>query len=117
MEDVQISVVIPLFDHEKYIEEAIQSVFEQQVDRIEIIVIDDGSQDRSSDVVSAMHDRRIRFYSQENKGAHEAINRGIRLAEGKYIAILNSDDLYCPDRLAKCLDYLEREKCVDALFT
>jgi len=117
MENLQISVVIPLYNHENYIEEAIRSVLDQQIDRIEIIIIDDGSLDRSPDIVSAIRDRRIRFYSQENKGAHDAINRGIRLAEGKYIAILNSDDLYYPDRLAICLDYLENEKSVDALCT
>ncbi len=117
MENLKISVVIPLYNHENYIEKAIRSVLDQQIDRIEIIIIDDGSLDHSPDIVSAIQDRRIRFYSQENKGAHDAINRGIRLAEGKYIAILNSDDLYYPDRLAICLDYLENEKSVDALCT
>ena len=112
-----ISVVVPLYNHEKFIREAIDSVLLQPVDNLEIIVVDDGSTDGSVDVVRSMGDSRIKLYQQKNTGAHAAINRGIQLARGSFVSILNSDDVYCDNRLKKCLDYLENTPEVDGLFT
>ena len=113
----KISVIIPLYNHENFIRGTILSVLNQQIKELEIIVIDDGSKDQSANEVSTISDDRIRFYSQQNCGAHNTINRGIQLAKGKYISILNSDDLYHPERLQKCLHYLSTNRDVDAVFT
>lgn len=97
-----VSVVIPLYNHEIYIEKAINSVLEQDYPNIEITVINDGSNDQSEAIATRVLDkgnRPFQVISQENCGAHTAINRGIEVAQGEYISILNSDDYYFPHRL------------------
>lgn len=112
-----VSVVIPLFNHEQYINEAVISVLNQGLDQVEIVIIDDGSQDRSRRVVEEIGDHRIRLFAQHNRGAHHALNRGIYLAKGAYISFLNSDDVYAPDRLVQCLNLMEADSRVDATIT
>ena len=97
MNDPKISVIIPLYNHEKYINEAVYSVLGQTFSDFELIIINDGSNDGSEEVVKKIKDKRIKYYYQENKGAHNTINRGIEIAKGEYIAILNSDDMYHKD--------------------
>src|SRR5262249_28391190 len=114
-----ISVVIPLYNHDRYIAETLQSVLRQSRPAEEIIVIDDGSTDRSAEIArefSREHPA-IRVSSQANSGAHTAINAGIRQATGDLVAILNSDDLYRPDRLAIMAEEFEAEPALDALAT
>ncbi len=100
-----VGVVIPLFNHEDYIAQALQSVIEQGEIVGQILVIDDGSQDDSLQVAQAVDDSRIRVIAQANQGAHAAINRGIaELDKGcEWVAILNSDDYYLAGRLQKCV--------------
>lgn len=104
---MKISVIIPAYNHEKYITEAINSVLNQSFQDFEIIIINDGSTDSTEQRILSIHDKRIQYVSQENRGAHSAINRGISLSQGEYISILNSDDIYFPKRLETCLNYLE----------
>jgi len=105
---VHVAVVIPLFNHERYIGEALRSVLGQTRPPDRIIVVDDGSTDGSLDAARAVGDSRITVLSQGNAGAHDAINRGISLApEADFIGILNSDDLYEPERIECCLRCLE----------
>lgn len=97
-----VSVVIPVYNHEIFIEKAINSVLKQDYPNVEIIVINDGSTDRSEVIASkalADGNRPYRMITQANAGAHAAINHGIEIAQGEYIAILNSDDYYFPKRL------------------
>ncbi|GAB7027063.1 glycosyltransferase family 2 protein [Geotalea toluenoxydans] len=108
-----ISIVMPAYNHEAYIGEAIASVITQTYSNYELIVVNDGSTDGTEGVIRGFSDDRIRYYSQKNADAYNAINRGIALATGKYISILNSDDIYHPDRLAKLLDVAE---CSQARF-
>jgi glycosyltransferase involved in cell wall biosynthesis len=74
---------------------------------LELIVVDDGSQDDSLDILAGISDRRIRLYQQANQGAHAAINRSFHLASGDYLAVLNSDDAYHPQRLEKLVGLLQ----------
>lgn len=111
------SVIIPLYNHEKYIREAVDSVLHQTVSDFELIIINDGSQDGSEDVVKGIPDNRIRYYFQENRGAHAAINRGIGLARGRYASILNSDDVFAPNRLEAAADAIESETDIQAVFS
>ena len=99
-EPVLVSVVLPAYNHEAYIAQAIDSALAQSVD-LELIVIDDGSRDRTADIIAAYDDPRIRFVRQANAGSHATINRGIAMARGRYVAILNSDDRFHPERLAR----------------
>ena len=80
-EPVLVSVVLPAYNHEAYIAQAIDSALAQSVD-LELIVIDDGSRDRTAEIIAAYDDPRIRFVRQANAGSHATINRGIAMARG-----------------------------------
>lgn len=106
MSSLLVTVVIPSYNHEKFIGKAIESVLGQTYDRLEIIIIDDGSRDNSREIIKSYQDPRILFIEQENHGAHNAINRGIAMSHGDYISILNSDDEYHPDRIRRMVAHL-----------
>ncbi|MDD6795965.1 MAG: glycosyltransferase [Clostridiaceae bacterium] len=88
----KISVIVPVFKVEKYIEQCINSIINQSIKDIEIIIIDDESPDRSIEIVKAINDDRIKIINQKNKGLSGARNTGIRAATGEYIAFVDSDD-------------------------
>ena len=117
MNNPKISVIIPLYNHEKYINETVCSVLEQTVSDFELIIINDGSIDRSEEIVKQIKDERIKYYYQENKGAHNTINRGIKLAKGEYISILNSDDVYYTNRFEEFLKILDVDSNINAVFS
>ncbi|MBN9426963.1 MAG: glycosyltransferase [Burkholderiales bacterium] len=105
----RISVVLPSYNHARYITEAIDSVLAQTWPDVELIVIDDGSEDDSRVLIEqllAAATRPMRAVFQRNHGAHEAINLGLALARGDYVAILNSDDGYEPERFARMMPAL-----------
>jgi glycosyltransferase involved in cell wall biosynthesis len=108
-----ISVIIPSFNHELFIKEAIQSVLDQTYKELELIIIDDGSTDKSVEIIKSFSDNRITLITQKNEGAHSAINKGLDIAKGKYISILNSDDIYHPQRLEICASVLENYPEID----
>lgn len=97
-----VSVVIPSYNHARFLPETIASVLNQTLGELELIIIDDGSRDNSWDIIQqhAAQDSRIVAHRQANAGAHAAINAGLALARGEFLAILNSDDRYHPERLA-----------------
>lgn len=105
-----ISVVIPAYNHEKFIGPAIDSVLNQSQGDLELIIVDDGSTDSTAEVIQAYTDPRISYTWQENQDAYNTINRGMSMARGKYISILNSDDVYTSDRLEKCLQAIKQLK-------
>ncbi len=107
---VLISVIIPAYNHEKFIGAAIDSVLAQTVGDFELIVIDDGSTDNTAAVIQGYDDPRLRYYHQENQDAYNTINRGLSLAAGKYISILNSDDIYTPDRFERILGFIGQQE-------
>ncbi|MBF0591365.1 MAG: HAD-IA family hydrolase [Nitrospirae bacterium] len=94
-----VSVVMPAYNHELFIDEAVESVLRQTYTELELIIIDDGSSDNTQGRVLQYSDPRIRYEYQQNMGSHGAINRGIGMAKGQYISIINSDDVYCCNRL------------------
>lgn len=105
-----VSVVMPVYNHENYVVEAIRSVFEQSLRPIELIMIDDGSTDDSVKRIEtylaenpAPEGVSVHFNTRNNQGAHHTINEGLAASKGEYIAILNSDDRYMSERLAKCV--------------
>lgn len=98
-----VSVVIPSCNHAVYIGEALDSVFAQTYRRLELIVIDDGSIDKSPDIIrKKLRDCPFpfRFVVRDNQGAHATLNEAIRLAHGRFITPLNSDDLFEPSRIS-----------------
>jgi len=104
---LKVSVVIPAYNHERFIGPAIESVLQQSMQDFELIIVDDGSTDNTAAVIHSYKDKRLRYFHQENQDAFNTINRGISLATGEFIAILNSDDIYTLDRLQRMLDAQE----------
>jgi glycosyltransferase involved in cell wall biosynthesis len=99
-----ISVVIPLYNHARYIDVALDSVLAQTSPADEIVLIDDGSSDdgiaRAECVFKSSPNARV--YRQTNQGAHATLNTLVRISRSEYVAILNSDDMFMPDKLARC---------------
>ena len=104
----KITVFIPVHNRETYIVDAINSVLAQTLEDFELLVIDDGSCDRTADVVAAYKDQRVRLVKNEtNLGIPHTRNRALDLARAPYFANLDSDDLMRPDRLARQTAYLD----------
>lgn len=95
-----VSVVIPAYNAEQYLRVALSSVISQTHRDLEVIVVDDGSTDRTGAVCRELVDPRIRVVHQPNRGLAAARNTGIRQARGTYVAFLDADDLWHPDKLA-----------------
>ena len=98
--DLFFSVVIPLYNKEKYIKRAIDSVLEQDFDNFELIVVDDGSTDASVELVSHYDDPRLRLVGQENQGVGPARNTGITESIGKWVVFLDADDMWLVSHLS-----------------
>ncbi|MBQ0831325.1 glycosyltransferase family A protein [Marinobacter sp.] len=97
-----VSVIVPVYNREKLVTETVASILDQTYRDIEIILVNDGSTDRSLSVIKNLqqqHPNLIRVIDQENQGQTVARNQGIKAARGKYIAFLDSDDLWSPDKL------------------
>ena len=112
----KVSVVIPAYNHEEFIGACIDSVLAQSYTNLEVIVIDDGSTDQTGTIVQSYQDPRITYVYQENQDAYNALNRGLEMASGKFLAILNSDDVFHPLRLERCLR-VHRRKRAAVIFT
>jgi glycosyltransferase involved in cell wall biosynthesis len=102
-----ISVILPVYNGQAYLFDALHSIMMQSLNDFELIIIDDGSTDSSSTIIQEYNDSRIRFFQQPNKGLAATLNRGISLAEGKYVARQDQDDISFPLRFQKQLEYLE----------
>ena len=106
-----VSVVIPAYNCEPYVEEAIRSVLNQPVEGIEVIVVDDASSDNTAAVLQrlAREDARLRVLSSsQNSGQGACRNLGVRAARGRYLAFQDSDDRWLPDKLVRQLDFLRQ---------
>src|SRR3990172_7360951 len=112
----KVSVIIPTYNREKYIVETLQSVFEQTFTDYEVIVIDDGSTDNTSVVLKPYLDR-IVYIRKPNGGQGSARNVGIKKAKGEYIAFLDSDDLWLPEKLEIQVRYLDGHPEAGLVFT
>lgn len=105
-----ISVIIPMYNAEKYVEKCIQSLLNQTYQDLEIIIVNDGSKDRSQEICEkyASQDKRITLINTENRGAGSARNTGIETAKGEYISFIDSDDYVCPDYYERLLNMLQK---------
>jgi len=99
MADVIVSVIVPAYNQGHYVGEAIQSVLDQTYQDFEIIVVDDGSTDKTAEVTKSFSDPRVHYIYQENRGLSGARNTGIRHSAGIYLTFLDSDDLFLPEKL------------------
>ncbi len=116
IETTKVSVVIPVYNTEKYLEEALESIIGQTLKEIEIIVVNDGSTDSSSKIIDRCQkkDTRIKVFNQNNKGQSSARNRGLEASKGKYIYFFDSDDILERETLEVCYK-LSEENDLDIL--
>lgn len=113
-----VSVIIPCYNHEKYIEQSILSVINQTYKNIELIVIDDGSKDNSSEIIKNMQKKfEFTFISQKNQGVCRTLNQGVLLSKGKYIAIIASDDYWDTSKIQKQIEELKKNQNSEFCFT
>jgi len=104
---VSVSVVLPVFNRSQWVCEAVDSVLAQTMRDFELIVVDDGSTDATPDALRHYGDR-LRLLHQQNRGVSAARNRGVRHGRGKWIAFLDSDDVWLPEKLAAQAAFLQR---------
>jgi glycosyltransferase involved in cell wall biosynthesis len=103
----EISVLMPVFNTERYLKMAIDSILSQTYKDFEFVIINDGSTDSSEEIILSYNDSRIKYYKNaENIGIVATRNKGIDLCSGRFIAILDSDDIALPERLQKQWDFL-----------
>ena len=112
-----ISVIVPVYNVENYIAQTINSVLNQTYPHFELLIIDDESPDRSIEICQQFNDSRIKIIRQKNRGLAGARNTGIRHAQGDYLAFLDSDDLWLPEKLAQHVKHLESSPQVGVSFS
>lgn len=95
----KISVILPAYNSQNYIKKAIESVLNQTFEDFELIIVNDGSTDNTSSIISQFSDERIRIITQENSGPGASRNNALKIAKGDYIMYLDSDDWFCSDAL------------------
>ena len=112
MIDELVSIIMPVHNGAATIGESIESVQTQSYEKWELIIIDDCSTDGTKTVVEGYHDQRIRYHClQRNCGVAQARNKGISMALGRYVAFLDSDDLWLPEKLAEQLAFMQQKRC------
>ena len=105
----KISVIMPVYNRENFVGQAVESILSQSFEDFEFIILDDCSQDGTRDVIRSFSDRRIRLIANPQKGSIPKLrNQGIDLAQGEYIAVMDSDDVAMPGRLEREKDFLDR---------
>lgn len=115
---VPVTIGIPFLNARRYLADAMRSVFAQTHTKWELLLLDDGSTDGSLDVVRPIDDPRVRVLSDgTNRGLCARLNQIANLAQGKYLARMDADDLMHPERIARQLDFLERNRNVDVVDT
>ena len=112
----RVSVIMPVYHVEAYVGIAIQSVLNQSFTDFELIIVDDGGHDNSVAICRGFDDERIRIVSQKNRGVAGARNTGIAQARGAYIALLDSDDIWMPEKLAVHVAHLDAKPDVGASY-
>jgi glycosyltransferase involved in cell wall biosynthesis len=106
MSENLVSIIMPVKNEEKYIFGSVQSVLLQTYKNFELIIIDDGSIDKTVNIIESLKDERIKLYKKENNGLVEQLNFGIMVAKGEFIARMDADDLVNPEKLEMQLNFL-----------
>jgi len=110
-----ISVIMPAYNSAKYIKYSIKSILNQSYAQFELIIINDGSDDNTEEIVAGIKDGRIQYFKTENKGTAAALNYGVAKAKYDWIARIDADDLNSSDRLEKQVDYLLKNPGTDVI--
>jgi glycosyltransferase involved in cell wall biosynthesis len=116
MTDQLVSVIIPVYNYERYLGEAIESALSQTYQHLEVIVVDDGSTDRSAEVAKSFAGRGVRYCHQVNAGIGPARNQGVELAQGDFLAFLDADDRWPEEKTELQLRAFENDPALEMVF-
>ncbi len=106
-----LSIIIPTYNAEKFISQAIQSILDQTYNNFELIIINDASTDNTKSIIETFDDSRIKYFENEkNEGIVFSRNKGLKLARGEYIGMLDADDIVYPEKFKLQIDFLEKNK-------
>ncbi len=111
-----VSIIIPLYNGEKYIGECLDSIFKQNYTNFEIIIVDDGSTDSSLQIIAKYKSQKIKIFQQNNGDVSNARNNGIKYSAGELIAFIDQDDLWLPEKLKKQVKLFEENLNTDLIF-
>ena len=111
-----VSVIIPVYNYDRYLGEAIESVLGQTYRQLEVIVVDDGSTDRSGEVAKSFAGRGVRYCHQVHAGIGPARNAGVELAQGDFLAFLDADDRWALEKLERQLHAFESDPVLEMVF-
>ncbi|MBI5403124.1 MAG: glycosyltransferase [Ignavibacteriae bacterium] len=112
-----ISIIMPVKDAEAYIKDSVESILSQKYGGFELLIIDDGSGDRTAEISESYKDERIKLYRRENLGLIEQLNFGLSESRGEYIARMDADDIAYPEKLLQQIDFLEKNKDIHLVGT
>lgn len=111
----KISVIIPIYNCEKYLERLINSILNQSYTSFELILINDGSKDNSGEIIKTYQDKRIKILDKENTGVSDSRNKGLEIATGELICFLDSDDYVSPNYFETIISYFEKYPKIELL--
>jgi len=118
MDNPKVSVVMSVYNGEKHLKEAVDSILSQTFRDFEFIIVNDGSTDRTAEILESYHDPRISIVNNErNIGLTKSLNEGLKLAKGKYIARMDADDISLPERLQKQVEFLDAHEEIGVVGT
>lgn len=113
MKNPQVTVLLPVYNGERHLKQAIESILAQTYTDFEFLIINDGSTDRSEEIILSFNDKRINYIKNtENIRLIASLNKGLELAKGEYIARMDADDIASPDRLAQQVEYMVEHRDV-----
>jgi glycosyltransferase involved in cell wall biosynthesis len=112
-----VSIMMPAYNAEKYIAQAIDSVLAQSFQNWELLIVNDGSTDRTPEIIAGYHDPRIKTFHQANGGEASARNTALKHVHGEYLAFLDADDLYLPEHLEVSVTYLQAHLEYDGVYS
>ena len=115
-ENPLVSVIIPVYNYDRYLGEAVESVLSQTYQHLEVIIVDDGSTDQSGEIARSFDGRGVRYCQQVHAGIGPARNKGVELAQGDYIAFLDADDRWPLEKLERQLRAFESDPALEMCF-
>jgi len=113
MDSPTVSVLLTVYNGEPYLKETIQSILDQTYSDFELVVVNDGSIDATPEILASIDDNRLQVFNQPNRGRPQALNHGLIHCRGKFISIIDDDDLAAPHRLEQQVSFLEEQPDID----
>lgn len=111
-----VSVIIPVYNYDRYLAEAVESVLNQTYQNVEVIVVDDGSTDQSGEVARSFAGREVRYCPQVHAGIGPARNKGVEMARGEFLAFLDADDRWPEQKIERQLEAFENDPALEMVF-